>query len=315
MPPRRGSEGPPLSLHWAEPLDLASARARFAHSRSRFLDIAGYDLHVIDESNAGGVPAVILLSSQWLNARSFSRFAAVLAPHHRLVRVDLPGQGLTAPVPDRDHSAAAHAALIAALVAELSLTSYVIVGTSFSAVPAALHASTRPAGLAGLVLATASGLRRRVDGPGPNMAPPDQRLSAVHDGRRPLEFFEWKLRSLLARPMPGEELANHVREAAVMNDLPGRARELEKRVMAHDPDVLATTLPLLDVPCLVQWSSHSTYLPPEMAASVAGLLACRPAVHVYPRTGHLLLIDAPEEVAHGVNRFAMSVAVSRTETS
>jgi pimeloyl-ACP methyl ester carboxylesterase len=296
-------------------MDLTSLRAKFAHARSRFIRIAGFDLHVIDETGGSAAPAVMLLSSQWVNARSFARFAAVLTPQRRLIRVDLPGQGLTAPAPDGDHSAASYAALIAALVTELSLTSFVIVGTSFSAIPAVLYAATRPAGLAGLVLATASGLPRRAEGPSPNMAPPDPRLAVKRDGRRPLEFYEWKLRSLLARPLPDEELATHVQEAAAMNDLPGRESELDRRVKAHDSELMQRTLPLLRCPCLVQWSSDSTYLPPEMAAAIAELLPRRPAVHVYPRTGHLLLIDAPEEVAHDVNRFAMAVAGGSTKTS
>jgi pimeloyl-ACP methyl ester carboxylesterase len=277
--------------------------------------VAGHDLHFIDDGAEDGAPAVVLLSSQWLNARSFSRFATALSPRYRLVCVDLPGQGLTAPAPHGDHSATAYAAVIEALVARLALTSYVLVGTSFIAIAAALHAATRPAGLAGLVLATASGLRRRQDGPGPNLPPPDSRLSALREGRRSLEFFEWKLRSLLARAMPDDELASHVREAAVMNELPGRTLEAERRVRAHDSDLMSRTLPLLDVPALVQWSSDSTYLPPDMATSMAAMLASRPAVHVYPRTGHLLLIDAPEEVARDVSRFVDSLDVGRTGKS
>jgi pimeloyl-ACP methyl ester carboxylesterase len=52
-----------------------------------------------------------------------------------------------------------------------------------------------------------------------------------------------------------------------------------------------------------------------MAATMAELLPRRTAVHVYPRTGHLLLIDAPEEVAHDVNQFAMAVAGGSNQTS
>jgi pimeloyl-ACP methyl ester carboxylesterase len=232
-----------------------------------------------------------------------------------LLRVDLPGQGLTAPAPEGDHSAGAYAAVIEALVTRMALQAYVLVGTSFSAIPAALHAVTRPAGLAGLVMVTASGLRRRETGPAPNQPPPDPRLSALREGRRPLEFFDWKLRSLLKRPMPEDELAIHVHEAAVMNDLPGRTQEAERRVRAHDHDLLARTLPQVELPALVQWSSDSTYLPPDMATTMGELLPRCTAVHVYPRTGHLPLIDAPEDIARDVNRFLDALAGGRTATS
>lgn len=292
---------------WLERPTVADARARYGRASSHVLRVAGVDLHVLDERGPAPGPAVVLLSAQWLGVSPGDRWAPLLTGAGRIVRVDLPGQGLSGGFPDGDYSARAYAALLAETVAALDLGAHVVVGTSFSGIAAALYAASRPAELVGLVLATSSGLPRPADGTPPGGPPADPHIAETRDGARPRRFYAWKLSTLLRRPMAERERAALIDEVHLMNELPGRSEEASRRAAQHDPELFGQALPDVTVPLLVQWSSHSTYLPPAMAQRIADLARSVRGVRHYPDTGHLLLQDAPEACARDVQAFLVTL--------
>lgn len=281
---------------------IAELRGRHRRGTSRFLDVSGVELHLLDEGKARNGLTVLLLSAQWLGVSHGDRWAPLLAARHRVIRIDLPGQGLSGRFPDGDYSAAGYARLIADIVQTLGIGRRVVVGTSFSGIAATLYAATSPPGLCGLVLATSSGLPRDPGGASPGAMPADPALAAV-GGRLPRAFYDWKMGTLLRRPMPEAAWARLVDEAHAMNELPGRAAEAARRVAQYDAAELSAALPRVAVPVLVQWSSDSTYLPASMAERIAALVPGQASVRLYPDTGHLLIADAPEETARDVALF------------
>lgn len=262
-------------------------------------------MHVLDEGPRDCDLTVVLLSAQWLGVSHGDDWAPLLTGRYRVLRIDLPGQGLTGRFADGDYSAGAYARLIAGVLEALTVGQHVIVGTSFSGIGATLYAADQPAGLRGLVLATASGLPRGA-GAAPGVPPADPALAPV-DGALPRAFYAWKLGTLLCRPSTPEARARIIDEAHVLNEMPGRAAEAARRVAHYDPTELTAALPRVGVPVLVQWSSSSTYLPPAMADRIAALVPRPAGVHQYPDTGHLLIADAPRDTARDVARFLVQL--------
>ncbi len=287
------------------PTDAAS-RAR--EGRSRVLRVAGVDVPLIDEGPEDARLTVVLLPAQWLSAACFDRWAATVAEQHRVIRLDLPGHGQSGAFADGDYSAAHYAKLIGAVLRKIAPGPHVLVGSSFSGIAAAIHAATAPGDLRALVLATSSGLRRADNAPKPNQPPPDPAW-ADESSPRPRAFYDWKLGTLLRRPMAAAERDILIDLVSATNERPGRAEEARLRVTGHDPDALANALPRIKVPMLVQWSSDSTYLPPDMANRIAELVPGAACVRHYAETGHLLLIDAPDDTARDLLLFLETVIV------
>jgi pimeloyl-ACP methyl ester carboxylesterase len=280
---------------------------------SRFVEADGVAVHLIEEGpfnppqGAAPSPAVLLLSAQWLSAQCLDRWASLLAQRHRVIRIDLPGHGPTGPFPDGDYSAARYVRLIDALLVEIAPGPYVLVGASFSGIAAAIHAARAPKELRGLVLATSSGLPRAAGTPQPNAAPPNPAWADENEPR-PHAYYAWKLDSMLRRPITEHGRQSLVEAVTATNERAGRGAEAKARVAGHDPDALTTALRQLRLPLLVQWSSDSTYLPPAMAEQVAALTAGPASVRHYPDTGHLLLLDAPDETARDLLLFLETLA-------
>ncbi len=112
-------------------------------------------LHV-DDGGAGGLPVVFVhafagSASQW-NAQ-----LAHLRKKHRAIAFDLRRHGKSAAPDDRDYAIASLASDIAAVVDDLGLHRFVLVGHSIGGAAAIAYAGAHPDRVAGLVLAGAPG--------------------------------------------------------------------------------------------------------------------------------------------------------------
>ena len=121
-------------------LALGRLRERHAQSASRFIRLPSSELHYIDEGTARDLPPVVLLSAQWLGATAYDAFADRLTGSTRVVRLDLPGHGLSEPFADADYSAGAYARVTNAALDALALRDAVLIGQSHSGISAALAA-------------------------------------------------------------------------------------------------------------------------------------------------------------------------------
>ena len=278
-------------------MTLDEALQRYATPDSHVGTVGGVRLHWIDEGLRDAL-TIVLLPGQWLGARQAERWAAALRDRYRVIRLDLPGQGLAGPFHDGDYSMPRHAALLADWLAVMVTGRYLLVGTSLSGMIAVLHAATRPAGLVGLILANASGLPRPGGGsvlPPPGGVPRDE------------AFFAAKLATLLKSPDALTEAM--IAETATLDQLPGRCNEANARGRAFSSDATIAALARIQAPVLLQWSTESTYLPATMADRFAAALTGTTAkIRLHPGVGHLIIIDAPLATAAEVRQFAEEIA-------
>lgn len=126
---------------------------------------AGVATRILQGGRAG--PAVLLLHGLSARADRWSRNLDTLgAAGVRAFAVDLPGHGLAQKGVGFDYSAWGYSAWLEALVRELGLDRFVLVGTSFGGLVAASYAADHPERVQGLMAVgaiglVASGLERR----------------------------------------------------------------------------------------------------------------------------------------------------------
>ena len=76
----------------------AALEAEYAPPPSRFVQAAGVRLHVRD-TGPRNAPAVLLLHGFGASLHTWEAWAEPLSANHRVIRLDLPGFGLTGPDP------------------------------------------------------------------------------------------------------------------------------------------------------------------------------------------------------------------------
>ena len=141
---------------WTPDADRAALEARYAAPPSTFVTLEGVRLHVRDTGPRNG-PPVLLLHGFGSSLHSWDQWAALLEADRRVIRLDLPGFGLTGADPTGDYSDLRAVALLEGLLDRLGVAQADVVGSSMGGRIAWRFAAERPARVRKLVLMAPDG--------------------------------------------------------------------------------------------------------------------------------------------------------------
>jgi len=145
------------ALNWAPDRPVSELEARWAAPPSTFVEITGLRAHVRDEGPRDDPRPVVLLHGTSASLHTWDGWAAALRGDRRVVRVDLPGFGLTGPAGDDDYRIGRYVDFVTALLDALGIEGCVLAGNSFGGWVAWETALARPARVRALVLVDAAG--------------------------------------------------------------------------------------------------------------------------------------------------------------
>lgn len=141
---------------------LESLVARWAPPPSQFVELRVGPrtqlAHVRDEGPQSDPLPLLLIHGTGDSLHTWDGWALELSKTRRVVRVDLPGFGLTGPAVDGDYRIDAYVRFIQALLDHLGLRRTLVVGNSLGAEVAWMTAARHPDRVAGLVLLDPAGL-------------------------------------------------------------------------------------------------------------------------------------------------------------
>jgi len=127
---------------------------KISDSTSGFVDLDGMRVHY---RRAGqGHPLLLLHGSGW-SLHIFDAVVARLIERFDVIRLDLPGFGLTGPRPDRDYSIGAYVSLLDRFADVVGVERFLIAGHSFGGQIAWTYALAHPDRLTGMVLMSSTG--------------------------------------------------------------------------------------------------------------------------------------------------------------
>jgi pimeloyl-ACP methyl ester carboxylesterase len=134
----------------------AALEAKYATAPSQFVEAAGVRLHVRD-TGPDEAPAIILLHGFGMSLHTWEPWALALASGFRVIRLDLPGFGLTGTDPTGDYTDARMLIVIAALMDKLGIARASIAGNSMGGRFAWQFAASYPARVEKLILISPDG--------------------------------------------------------------------------------------------------------------------------------------------------------------
>ena len=127
----------------------------YADGPSRFAMIEGMRVHYRDE---GSGPALILIHGTSSSLHTWDGWVERLRAHHRIIRLDLPGFGLTGPAPDGDYRPSRDARVVVSLMSQLGVERADVAGNSLGGRVALMLALDYPDRVRRLVLIDSRGL-------------------------------------------------------------------------------------------------------------------------------------------------------------
>jgi pimeloyl-ACP methyl ester carboxylesterase len=276
--------------------DVPAARleAKYTTPASRFMHVDGVRIHYRDE---GSGPAILLLHANFASLLAWEPWVDALAATHRVVRLDLPGFGLTGPDPTGNYGSERTLALTERFVDALGLRRFSIAGTSLGGSLAIRYAAKHPGRVERLVLLNPGILEGRA------MAQAGRRLPAaarVLEYVTPRALAAWVLRSRAGDPSRITE--EHVDRWWELWLREGNRRAMLARMRDYGGTGVAALLGEVRVPVLVLWGEANPQAPVSQAAELMALLRNAPEKRLvtYPGVGHPALEEAGARIARDV---------------
>ncbi len=282
---------------WTPDAERAPLEARYAAPPSTFVTLDGVRLHVRDTGPREG-PPVLLLHGFGSSLHTWDAWAALLEADRRVIRLDLPGFGLTGADPTGDYSDLRAVALLDGLLDQLGVAQADVVGSSMGGRIAWRFAAERPARVRRLVL----------------MAP-DGFASAGFTYDRPagVPLLMRALPYTLPMPLLRGGVAPAYADPASLTEsalaryrdmmiAPGVRQAILDRMATH---VLVPPEPLLRgiaAPTLLLWGESDRMVPAPHAADYARVLADSRTV-VLPGLGHVPMEEDPPRALAPVTAF------------
>lgn len=272
---------------WTPDRRRAALEARYARGPGDFIDVAGLRMHVRD-TGPRTAPVIILLHGFGASLHTWDSWAAALETDYRVIRMDLPGAGLTGADPSGDAGDARGMAVLLALMQQLGVPRATMVGHSMGGRLAWRFAAAHPAQVQKLVL----------------LAPDGYASDGTEYGKAPAVPISMQLLPyVLPKPLMRMSLEPAYANPAVLTDaLVDRyydlmlAPDVRKAMVAKlEQSVLPDPVPLLasiKAPVLLLWGEQDAMIPIANANDYVRALPA-PTLVKFPGVGHLLHEESP----------------------
>ena len=267
----------------------AALEATYAAPPSTFVDIAGVRLHLRD-TGPRDAPAVVMLHGFGASLHTWDDWAALLESDVRIIRIDLPGFGLTGPDPTGDYTDARSIAVLLALLDRLGVQRATFIGNSMGGRIAWAFAAAHPDRVAKLVLVSPDGfVSHGVEYGKPQAVPA---LMQVLPYTLPRSMLRANL--AVAYADQGRLTDATVQRTSDMMVAPGVRSAIVARMRQL---VLPDPVPLLRrlaMPTLLLWGDKDGMIPVSNAQDYLAALPNASLV-VVPGIGHVPQEEAPRE--------------------
>jgi pimeloyl-ACP methyl ester carboxylesterase len=295
-----------IGRHYMGFVDLAPevVQSRYANEESEFITLSGMqqgiNLHYRDEGNQEK-PVLILLHGIMASLHTWDGWVESLQNDFRIIRVDIPGFGLTGPYSDGIYNIERSVDMLDQLSDKLGIESFFLAGNSMGGYISWNFAAAHPEKVERLIL---------VDAAGYPFKPPMM-----------LELFQTPiLKDSVSFFTPRFVVTHTLNEvygdgSKVSDDLIDRYHQLMLRegnrqavvdVFASIAHVDSSKIKQLKVPTLIQWGEADVWIPLENAQKFAQDIEDAKTI-VYSGVGHIPMEEVPEQSANDAKDFLLSL--------
>jgi pimeloyl-ACP methyl ester carboxylesterase len=271
--------------------------AEYGATPSQFVEIEGMRIHYRDEGT--GQP-LVMLHGFGSSLYTWDRWVRQLAGTRRLIRLDLPGFGLTGPAPDGDYTAERYVRVVTALLDSLGVKRTDLAGNSMGGRTALMFALEHPERVRKLILVDAGGYAP--------MPPPALFRLAQTPIVGPYLIRHVTPRFVVRRGLdgvygdPSRLTAAVVERYWTMVRRAGNRGAMVARILGPPDPNLADRLGELKLPVLIQWGELDRWIPLSDAYGFQRGIAGA-ELRVYPGAGHVPMEEVPEETARDAGTF------------
>lgn len=299
-------------LGWASDIPHDTLAEKYATGASDFISLpSGARAHYRMQGNAEGSRMVLLHGSN-ASLHTWEPWIKSLENDYLIITVDLPGHGLTGPVPGDDYTYTGMIKFVKELTQALEINKFILGGNSMGGGVTLSYALAYPDDVTSLILVDAAGIR-----------PPPEAEGKVD---RPLAFnlagrwyTDWIFENITPRSLVEQGLDKSVSVKKVVTD---EAIDRYWELVRHPGNRRATGLRFawyrtngnrdlaveaITVPALIIWGAEDNLIPVETGRALHDRMA-NSEMRIFEGVGHLPMEEVSTETAAAVREFLANPA-------
>ncbi len=289
------------AAYWTPDTDKAAMRAKYGSPASRYINMGdAFVVHVRDEGPRDA-PVVVLIHGSNSFLQTWDEWTTALIPDTRVIRLDLPGHGLTGDYRARGYTRADYVDVVDAVTRKLRVGRFTIGGNSMGGGVAWAYSHKFPFKVTGLLLVDASGAPQPVGAE----LPLAMRLAAV-------PFVNSLMAKITPRSLIADGLRASVADPSRVTDAdidrywellryPGNRTATIHRFGYGREASIPGPLPRA-IPTLILWGAEDRLIPVSSAAWFKQQIPGASVV-IYPGVGHLPMEEIPDRSVADVRRW------------
>jgi pimeloyl-ACP methyl ester carboxylesterase len=288
-------------FNWAPDRPVAALTARWAPPPSQFIALDGMQAHVRDEGRRDDPLPIVLLHGTSASLHTWDGWVRALEGSRRVIRVDMPGFGLTGPTPDGDYRIEAYVRFVEALLDHYGLSNCVLAGNSFGGYVAWETALADPARVRALVLVDSAGYAIQSQS-----VPIGFRLAKIpvlnrlFDHVLPRSLIQASVENVYGDPSKvTPELVDRYYELTLSE---GIRKALVQRFAQAPAGPDQSRIREIAVPTLILWGGRDRLIPPEYGRRFEQEIAGSRRIE-FPALGHVPHEEDPAATVAAVQGF------------
>ena len=282
---------------WTPDLERAELEKRYVASKPQITEVDGLQVHY-KETGPEGAPALLLLHGFGSSLQAWDDWSVKLEQKYRVIRLDLPGFGLTGASPANDYSEEKDLATLTHFADKLGLEKFSVMGHSMGGKMAWSLAASQPERVQALVLMAPDGFPQAKDiGTKPYEVPAVMGLIKY-------VFPKYLVRKSIEPAFSdadalNDALVNRYFDMLRAPGVRGAILNRSNQTIYSDP---VPRLKAIKAPTLLIWGEQDQMIPSTNAQSYAHVLSNSTTV-IVPKLGHLLQEEQPDKGLTAVMQF------------
>ena len=282
---------------WTPDVDRAELQKRYGSATTQMMEVDGLKVHY-KETGPQDAPDLLILHGFGSSLQTWDEWSVKLDPQYRVIRLDLPGFGLTGANPSNDYSEENDVAILTHFADKLGLNKFSVIGHSMGGKMAWSLAASQPDRVQALVLMAPDGFPEAKDiGSKPYEVPAVMGLIQYF---LPKYFVKKSIEpAFVDTGSLNDALVSRYYDMLRAPGVRGAILARSNQTIYTDP---APRLQKIKAPTLLIWGEQDQMIPSSNAQSYAGVLLNSTTVLV-PKLGHLLQEEQPEKGLTAVTQF------------
>ena len=282
---------------WTPDLERAELEKRYVASKPQIIEVDGLQVHY-KATGPEGAPALLLLHGFGSSLQAWDDWSVKLEQKYRVIRLDLPGFGLTGASPANDYSEEKDLATLTHFADKLGLEKFSVMGHSMGGKMAWSLAASQPERVQALVLMAPDGFPETKD-----IGTKPYEVTAVM-GLIKYVFPKYLVRKSIEPAFSdadalNDALVNRYFDMLRAPGVRGAILNRSNQTIYSDP---VPRLKAIKAPTLLIWGEQDQMIPSTNAQSYAHVLSNSTTV-IVPKLGHLLQEEQPDKGLTAVMQF------------